>query len=669
MAEGAYIGAQGVTPDLRPSVQAAVENDRARRAERKEEQRYQQQLDLEYKKLDAEREMHKATLQQNYIKQRAETLQKWGTDFGKQCMEAQGDLSKNSAFLEFCNPTIERIAQLREMAENGDFEFSAKHKQEAENLLNTLKMFASVAHDYSELFPSDYLENMNEFKQDTINNLSAEKYYETFTNKNWEYKTGKDSSRYITNGAVVIGSDAKGNPLLAVGDKTFSNPQALRDYLGSSMIQKDDALVNELESVYKLTPNKNSETLADGSTSTTYDIEDYNTRVMTAINNSSLGTYEDSYTYEDARRDGDGRLITLFQDAGMQNGAFTVEELKRDIAEDARISQNVSTVNKDAPSKDKGIATIVAMDYSDASVRNNVKTLSRNATQSEKNKANVLDRTFSIVDAFNKVVNNADGTDITDAFAAWGLKASANQDGTITLSSPMQYSTTENEKGETTRYSGKDGITFNPNDPQSVRSAFEMIVNADNKAHSGEPTISMSEIAPVVNFEGYNTKGSAPQSEARNNLDVLMRYYDENSTSNSKKITIGDTSNEKANTIIHDYLQEYIRGIDENAIVKLNPASMGNDVGITITVNGKTKTYTLNTNIDEDEKTEDKWKDMTVRAVIEKIISDFPVTRTTYSGSLYRKNSTPTRPASNPGKVGNTAQSTTSSTDTSTGLD
>lgn len=636
MANGAYVGVQGIAPDLRPSIQTAQQAAQERQAQRQAQKNWEKEFEQKERQLDiqekqAETEQIKA--QNAGIKTYLEQNSKWGTEFEKRCLSAKEDISKQPAFLQLANPIFEEIASLREIATTGDFESANKAKAKAEQLYSNLVQLATYCKDYSVAIPQDAFDKSNfaGFTTDLIDGKDTGDWLNGFTNTNWTYYRNQDGGSYISNGAAHIGLNANGDFSIRVGEEEFSSPDALKRYLSNHVIAKDNMLVDEVGKLSTLKP-QTQKTGTDGNIRTVNDIGTFTSSLRTQVDNI-LSKYPDDYSVEQARKDKDGAILELFTRYGTDSNVDTVGELKISIVYEysSKFPRVVETVTKDE--KDS-VAPFnnPAGDLTNPNNRQELITITSGMNAAAKNRANINKRIFNIVDAVNDLVTgDASGA---DTFSQYGYKASKRKDGRIAITPKGTETYGYSDGKESINTSNKEGDTFDPHDATSMRSLIEMIVNADNANNKDLPNITQNDLDSIIDFGGFSKVPSDRDEVA--NIEALMDFYDDNTSKNNVNIKIGEQVGE-VKDIVRDYIQSYLDKKGSDYSVQVVPKrGWSNSISIAITdKDGNTTTYTMNTNIADEEKKSGKWVGKDVRSVLSKILNDYPVDKV--SGSLYRK--------------------------------
>lgn len=578
MAKGTYVGVQGITPDLRPSIQSAIDNERANRQEKFQREQYEyQKQQNEIAKQQKERELDirekeiAAEANQVGVRADAQRRQAWYTEFGKLLREAQSDISGLPAFSQYLADAFENLANLREAAMYADTLDAVKHQTQAEKLYQSVLQASKLAKDYSTLIPNEYTAN-TVYTTDKVGDLGIMDYLNQYTSKDFKFVHDSNGNRYVTNGAVNFGHDADGNFVITMKDKTFSSADAAKQHLDSFIVQPDaDGLKQFNTKLNNIKPSKKTYVDAQKGKISKTDIEGYDTMLDSGINQSFLGAYSDDYTYEQAINDKDATLIAVFQDYGVQDNVDNIKELKRVIKKSKMDTVDMSETIIEAPSKEPTPLN-KNVNYSNSkSVQSEIKRLSNSDNQNDRDAAVRLQNIYNVGTAVDELIVKDD----TSALTAMGYTVN-NNDG----------------KYEIYRTSG-DIIYINPANPNSIRLGIEYILKDQYKDVGKWAT----DINAVFDFEHYN--------DATNELVQLGKSFEKQSNSSDETKSI--------ESAIKKYIPEgYKISFDANT------AWGNNDVNVVITdAKNKSHAFKFNTKAD-------KSADNHISKILNEIIELYP---------------------------------------------
>lgn len=608
MAKGAFVGVQGVTPDLRPSIQMAQESVRQKRAE--EAQKEQQRVEQERweKEVELKEKQIASTLGEG-VKDRMKREHAYWDDLSKRLQTAKDDVSKESAFAQFASEYINNIAYYREQAElSTDPATSMKYRQMAENQLNTLNLITNCAVDTSTLLPDlNKVETYKDEWQSIAQGISQSDW--TFQTKNVDGK----QVPYITNGYITFGMGANGVPQFTIGEegnaKTFASPDALRQYISSNLIFKDDSYIKDISSIFDIQISSETTTI-NGNTEKKYDLIGYQRALDEALDQSVLGNYNDDYTYQEALNDGNAPLVNLFRTYGGENNAKTIKDLKNAISSNAKGRLNIDTqvVEKDRP---KAVTPLnSSVNYSDAQSRTNaIQRLSSSNNVADQNAAEVIAGGGAIGDALNDLIINKND----NALGSFGYNTVIrNTDGTITISgSTSNTRINENEEGETTSYSESERlspVTFNPSTSEGMQSAVQALITQYNKTSGANTPLTLGNVAPMFNYNGYEQNNQ--EADGNNPITILKQAIQNNDDikDTDDNITINGKSQDADKAIrqsINEFLSNSGYFCDTN--YKLGNANLEihikNDSDSEIV-----KTFYVNLNLSDEEKRQGGWR-------------------------------------------------------------
>lgn len=627
MAKGAYVGVQGITPDLRPSIQSAIDNERANRQEKfqKEQYEYQkQQNEIAKQQRDRELDIKERELvaTNTGVRADAQRRQAWYTEFGKLLREAQSDISGLPAFSQYLAETFDELANLREAAMYADTLDAVKYQTQAEKLYQSVLQASKLAKDYSTLIPNEYTAN-TVFTTDKVGDLGIMDYLNQYTSKDFKFVHDSNDNRYVTNGAVNFGHDADGNFVITMKDKTFSSADAAKQHLDSFIVQPDAEGLKQFNAkLNNIKPSKKTYVDAQKGKISKTDIEGYDTMLDSGINQSLLGAYSDDYTYEQAINDKDATLIAVFQDYGVQDNVDNIKELKRVIKKSKMDTVDMSETIIEAPLKEPTPLNR-NINYSDSkAVEAEIRRLSNSDNQNDKDAAIRLQNIYSVGKAINDLLTQ----DNKSPLQALKYNVSKNEDNQYVITSETNYRVTEGtgSSGKTTglTYSQGESIIIDPTDPNSISLGVRSILKDQYKDADKWAT----DINTIFDFEHYNN--------ATNEFVQLGKSFEKQSNLSDKTKSI--------ESAIKKYLPEGYK-VSFNA----NTDWFNNDVTVVITdAKNKSHAFKFNTKAD-------KSADNHLSKIIKEIIDMYP----RYDGIFRQSDNSQQssyQPSDNPSGFGNT---------------
>lgn len=625
MAKGTYVGVQGITPDLRPSIQSAIENERANR----QEKRQREVQDREYELAKEQLRIKEQEANTKGVRADLERMKSWATDFEKRCLDAKSNISGLPAFSAYLADTFDEIAAYREAAMSADSATAMLYKQKAEKLYQSVLSVSKIGMDYSTLIPNEYpLDAV--FTTDLIGGEEVGTYLNKFTNKDFKY-VNKDGNKYITNGAVNMGNNADGEFVIIAGDETFYSADAVKQYTDGFLIKPDaDALKTFTAGLDKITVDSTELQNPDGSKSVSNDIDGYENKVDAYLDNSFLRKYDDEYSWEQAKKDKDTQLIALFRHYGVNDNADTVGELK-DIIRRGKMG-TVSRSEKQIEAQQKTHTPIdMSINYSDAQKRTaEINRLRASNNPNDRTTAEYIMKASNIGEAIDEAITKGN----LDPLQNLDYNVTTDKDGKIILSQ-MSSSMGGSENGDkaSTNYrytQSKESIILDPSNPTTLKASVVRILE-DKKVPI--------DVLGMFDFNGFKPTSS----DGNANKSLELQKFANSIVNKWNGSEYGDTG-KKIYEIIQEKIQEYLP--EGYTITKTSKQGLrGNEITYEIaSPDGTVDEYTMNTNVSAG-------KENSVGKIVHKIIEDYPAPASShFTGTIFNtKPVASTKPAN---KVG-----------------
>lgn len=605
MAKGAYVGVQGITPDLRPSIQSAIENERANRQEKFQREQYEyqkQQNEKTYQQRERELDIKErdiaATAQANGVRAETQRMQTWYNEFGELCRKAQSDLSGHPAFSQYLAETFDELANLREAAIYANTLDAVKYKAQAEKLYQSVLQVSTMAKDYSVLIPNEFTAE-TVFTTDKIGDLGIMDYLNQYTNKDFKCETDSAGNKYVTNGAVKFGHSADGNFVISLKDETFSSAEAARQRIDSFIVKPDHAGLKLFNTnLDKIEPSKKIYVDSSKGKTERNDKDAFAKSLTSYLDKSFLGAYDDSYTWEQAIAAKDTQLIAAFQQYGMKDNDDNVGQLKRSIVNSKLDTMDMSETVIEAPQKTP-TPLQKNINYSNSTnVHAEINRLSNSDNPNDRDAAARMRNIYATGSAINDFITKGD----TSGLEAMGYVAGFSN-GKFTIAS-----------------TNKSGISvlIDPKNPISI----EQGVNSILVDKYGKDAITWSsDVNTMFDFDGHAM-----------HADALRKFGQSFNKQEKSTDNINGIKNAIVSYLPDNYKVEIKDGYFNGATIVISDADGKNAVE-----------YKFNTN-------EDVNGDKHISKVIEKIIKAYPMN----AKSIFRSTQSSYQPSDNPSGFGNT---------------
>ena len=646
MAKGAYVGVQGITPDLRPSIQSAIENERANRQEKfqKEQYEYQKQQN-EIAKQQRERELDIKERELEYtmgVRDAAKRNQAFFKDYEKHLANAQSDIFNlaGSECMLLINPMIESIASDREEAELGDMTTAGRAKLNAGKTKQTVMSIASICKDYSQILGDEksrtsMFDNFLDFKGTAPKGYkSVPEYLKAITSQDWKY-IQKNGGQYLSNGALDIGTDKDGNVAIKIGDQTFSSIEAVVQHMKSYAVQKDSTYIDMFSNLNKDVQPIYEDIDTEFEKGRRYDFTLMERNFYNHLTTTPLNNYSDNYTYQQAVNDDNKALANMFWQYGFQDddsNLKTVKDLKKAMWNQYRSKYHNTVTEK--PKKTQTTVDVSAYDITDEESRKKlVQRLKSTGHQIDKSTAAQYERVFPIGNSVNKLIVEGD----LNALKAYGFDAYRLANGNIELQSST---TTQNNKESGTTNSTRitEMFEINPSDAGDIQKLVINLIDKDNRKNGGHAAdnIKWSDVSGLFNFSGFDTQTYNSNNQKPSEIDNIINKFDTEKYKAGRRDMYGDTKIpvvSKIKNAIKDYLPD-------DTELEVNEPGWGNKIEIIISdmnTGEVIKEYALNPNIDHNTEDEDDKKKQ-VHTVLRQIKEDFA--NKNYGGNIWRERTT-----------------------------